>query len=193
LATVAWPPTGLDDDEHWRLRATVGRPVCGVEVRIVDDQDNALPHDGKAVGEIEVRGPWITGSYYGGHDAAKFCGDWMRTGDVGRIDPLGFVTLTDRAKDVIKSGGEWISSVDLETTLIAHPAVLEPDPASCGSSWRTRSPAGGCQNGGRLLMESREPAWASSTRRPSGLATPSTPTRSSSTGDNTVATLQRPA
>jgi fatty-acyl-CoA synthase len=125
LATVAWPPAGLDDDEHWRLRATVGRPVCGVEVRIVDDQDSALPHDGNAVGEIEVRGPWITGSYYGGHDAAKFCGDWMRTGDVGRIDPLGFVTLTDRAKDVIKSGGEWISSVDLETTLIAHPAVLE--------------------------------------------------------------------
>jgi fatty-acyl-CoA synthase len=94
-------------------------------VRIVDEDDNPLPHDGKAVGEIEVRGPWITGAYYRGHDQSKFDGGWLRTGDVGRVDALGYVTLTDRAKDVIKSGGEWISSVELENHLIAHPAVLE--------------------------------------------------------------------
>ncbi len=125
VATIAWPPPGVSDEEHWALRATQGRPMCGVEVRIVDDAGNSLPNDGKAVGELEVRGPWITGSYYQNHDESKFANGWLRTGDVGRIDPLSYVTLTDRAKDVIKSGGEWISSVDLENHLIAHPAVLE--------------------------------------------------------------------
>ena len=125
VATVAWPPPGVSDEEHWALRSTAGRPMCGVEIRIVDDAGAPLPNDGKAVGELEVRGPWITGSYYRNQDTAKFDGGWLRTGDVGRIDPLSYVTLTDRAKDVIKSGGEWISSVDLENHLIAHPAVLE--------------------------------------------------------------------
>jgi fatty-acyl-CoA synthase len=125
VATMAWPPPGLSEEEHWSLRATQGRPMCGVEVRIVDDAGNPLPNDGKAVGELEVRGPWITGSYYQNRDEAKFDSGWLRTGDVGRIDPLSYVTLTDRAKDVIKSGGEWISSVDLENHLIAHPAVRE--------------------------------------------------------------------
>jgi fatty-acyl-CoA synthase len=125
LATLAWPPPGASEEEHWALRSTQGKVVCGVEVRIVDEDDNPLPHDGKAVGEIEVRGPWITGAYYRGHDQSKFDRGWLRTGDVGRVDPLGYVTLTDRAKDVIKSGGEWISSVELENHLIAHPAVLE--------------------------------------------------------------------
>ncbi|MCW2517043.1 MAG: long-chain fatty acid--CoA ligase [Mycobacterium sp.] len=125
VATMAWPPPGASEEEHWALRSTQGRPMCGVEVRIVDDAGQPLPHDGKAVGELEVRGPWITGSYYQNRDESKFAGGWLRTGDVGRIDPLTYVTLTDRAKDVIKSGGEWISSVDLENHLIAHPAVLE--------------------------------------------------------------------
>lgn len=125
VATMAWPPPGASDEEHWALRATQGRPMCGVEVRIVDDAGEPLPNDGKAVGELEVRGPWITGSYYKNRDESKFASGWLRTGDVGRIDPLSYVTLTDRAKDVIKSGGEWISSVDLENHLIAHPAVLE--------------------------------------------------------------------
>ena len=84
-----------------------------------------LPNDGKAVGEIEIRGPWITGSYYQNADPSKFDDGWLRTGDVGRIDPQGFITLTDRAKDVIKSGGEWISSVELELCIMDHPAVLE--------------------------------------------------------------------
>ncbi len=125
VATVARPVPGLSEDEQWALRASQGRSLCGVEVRVVDDAGNPLPHDGKAVGEIEVRGPWVTGSYYLGRDDAKFADGWLRTGDVGRIDPLGYVSLTDRAKDVIKSGGEWISSVELENHLIAHPAVLE--------------------------------------------------------------------
>jgi acyl-CoA synthetase (AMP-forming)/AMP-acid ligase II len=125
LATMSWPPPGTPEDQHWAFRATQGQPVCGVEMRIVDDDGRVLPNDGKAVGEVEVRGPWIAGSYYRGRDESKFASGWLRTGDVGRIDEQGFVTLTDRAKDVIKSGGEWISSVELENCLIAHPDVLE--------------------------------------------------------------------
>lgn len=125
LATMAWPPPGTPPAEHWTFRATQGQPVCGVETRIVDDEGQVLPNDGQAVGEVEVRGPWIAGSYYRGHDSSKFDSGWLRTGDVGRIDEHGFITLTDRSKDVIKSGGEWISSVELENALIAHPDVLE--------------------------------------------------------------------
>jgi fatty-acyl-CoA synthase len=125
LATMAWPPPGTPDDQHWAYRVTQGQPVCGVETRIVDDEGKVLPNDGKAVGEVEVRGPWITGAYYKGYDESKFDSGWLRTGDVGRIDDQGFITLTDRAKDVIKSGGEWISSVELENCLIGHPDVVE--------------------------------------------------------------------
>ena len=93
-----------------------------------------LPWDGEAVGEIEVRGPWITASYYRDPSPEKFDDGWLRTGDVGSVEPEGFVQITDRAKDVIKSGGEWISSVELENLLMAHPDVVEasvigvPDP-----------------------------------------------------------------
>jgi len=93
-----------------------------------------LPSDGRSVGEIEVRGPWVTGSYYRDEDPTKFHDGWLRTGDVGAIDELGYLTISDRTKDVIKSGGEWISSVDLEGEVMAHPAVFEaaviavPDP-----------------------------------------------------------------
>ncbi|UBV14288.1 MULTISPECIES: long-chain fatty acid--CoA ligase [Mycolicibacterium] len=125
LATVAKPLPGVSEERQWEMRVSQGRPMCGVEVRVVDDEGVPLPTDGEAVGELEVRGPWITGSYYLGRDAEKFDTGWLRTGDVGVIDPQGYVTLTDRAKDVIKSGGEWISSVELENHLIAHPAVLE--------------------------------------------------------------------
>jgi acyl-CoA synthetase (AMP-forming)/AMP-acid ligase II len=125
LATLARPLPDLPDDEHWAQRSTQGRPVCGVEARIVDEDGNALPHDDKAVGEVQVRGPWITASYYRNRDESKFEGGWLHTGDVGRIDPQGYVTLTDRAKDVIKSGGEWISSVELENHLMGHPSVSE--------------------------------------------------------------------
>jgi fatty-acyl-CoA synthase len=125
MATMAWPPPGTPEDQHWAFRGTQGQPVCGVEMRIVDDDGQVLPDDGNAVGEVEVRGPWIAGSYYRGRDESKFDSGWLRTGDVGRIDERGFLTLTDRAKDVIKSGGEWISSVELENCLIGHPQVLE--------------------------------------------------------------------
>jgi len=125
LAALAAPPPEVTGEDHWTLRATAGRVVSGVEVRLVDDAGCVLPNDGKAVGEIEIRGPWITASYYQNADPSKFDDGWLRTGDVGRIDPQGFITLTDRAKDVIKSGGEWISSVELELLLMDHPAVLE--------------------------------------------------------------------
>ena len=125
MATLAWPVPGTPEDKVWDVRATQGRPMCGVTARIVDDHGSVLPNDGVAVGELEVCGPWITGSYYRNTDPSKFASGWLRTGDVGRIDPMGYITLTDRAKDVIKSGGEWISSVDLENTLIAHPLVRE--------------------------------------------------------------------
>jgi fatty-acyl-CoA synthase len=125
IGSVAHPPANTPADEAWRYRDTAGRLVCGVEARLVGDSGVALPHDGTAVGEIEVRGPWVTGAYYKDDDPGKFDDGWLRTGDVGTIDPLGFVTLTDRAKDVIKSGGEWISSMELENAIMAHPDVME--------------------------------------------------------------------
>ncbi len=125
LGSVAHPPAGLPEEDAWKYRDTQGRLMCQVEYRLIGEGGVELPCDGEAVGEIEVRGPWITGSYYKDDDPAKFRDGWLRTGDVGNIDPLGYVTLTDRAKDVIKSGGEWISSMELENILMAHPAVAE--------------------------------------------------------------------
>jgi Acyl-CoA synthetases (AMP-forming)/AMP-acid ligases II len=123
LATIAHPPS--DAEDPWAYRVTQGRLLVGVEGRIVGDEENVLPADGVSVGELEVRGPWVTSSYYLDDDPGRFHDGWLRTGDVGRLDAKGFVTLTDRAKDVIKSGGEWISSVDLENALMGHPAVVE--------------------------------------------------------------------
>jgi acyl-CoA synthetase (AMP-forming)/AMP-acid ligase II len=129
IASVATPPIGAQGDELWRYRASAGRLVAGVEGRIVGDGDVVLPNDGKSVGEIEVRGPWVTARYYeadaGDSDSARFHDGWLRTGDVGALDQLGFITISDRAKDVIKSGGEWISSVTLENALMAHQKVVE--------------------------------------------------------------------
>ena len=125
LASIARPAAELIGEDHWALRATAGRPICGVEARIVDDAGHTLPNDGESVGELQVRGPWITGSYYRDNNPEKFVGGWLRTGDVGRMDAGSYITLTDRAKDVIKSGGEWISSVELEILIASHPAVLE--------------------------------------------------------------------
>ncbi|EIF00565.1 long-chain fatty acid--CoA ligase [Saccharomonospora glauca] len=125
MGSVARPPSGATGEEAWRYRYTQGRFPALVKARLVDDEGNEVPWDGKSVGELEVKGPWITGSYYGGADPDKFHDGWLRTGDVGRITPDGYLTLTDRAKDVIKSGGEWISSVDLENAVMGHPAVAE--------------------------------------------------------------------
>jgi len=125
LGSVAHPPVGATGDDAWHYRDTQGRLICEVEARLVGDAGTVLPHDGEAVGEVEVRGPWITGAYYKDDDPEKFRDGWLRTGDVGTIDPLGYVVLTDRAKDVIKSGGEWISSMELENAIMAHPDVVE--------------------------------------------------------------------
>jgi fatty-acyl-CoA synthase len=125
LAAIALPPKNAASEEDMDWRAKTGRNVPGVELRIVDDAGATLPWDGNAVGEIQIRGPWVTGSYYLDEDAQKFQDGWLRTGDVGSIDPRGFIQITDRAKDVIKSGGEWISSMDLENQLMAHPDVIE--------------------------------------------------------------------
>src|SRR6476661_5146130 len=125
LGSVAHPPAGTPAEEEWHYRDTQGRLMHAVQGRLVGDGGEELPHDGTSVGEVEVRGPWVTGSYYKDDDPAKFRDGWLRTGDVGTIDRLGFVVLTDRAKDVIKSGGEWISSMELENALMAHPDVME--------------------------------------------------------------------
>ena len=130
LGTVCRPRSyadSLPDDERYNIRAKQGAMVAGVDMRIVDDGGKVQPWDGKSVGEIQVRGPWITSGYYNNPaGAAQFTEDgWFRTGDVASIDPEGYVQITDRTKDLIKSGGEWISSVDMETTIMGHPKVME--------------------------------------------------------------------
>jgi 3-(methylthio)propionyl---CoA ligase len=103
-----------------------GRPIFGVELRITDDEGNALPHDGKTYGHLLVRGPWVTKGYFRGEGGSVLDADgFFDTGDVATIDPDGYMQITDRAKDVIKSGGEWISSIDIENVAIGHPAVAE--------------------------------------------------------------------
>ena len=117
---------------YYKIKA--GRVVAGVEVRVVAEDGTVLPNDGTSVGEFEIRGPWVTGSYYKDEDPAKFHDGWLCTGDVGSLDSQGYMTISDRTKDVIKSGGEWISSVELENAVMAHPDVFEaaviaiPDP-----------------------------------------------------------------
>jgi fatty-acyl-CoA synthase len=124
-APLSVPPKRGDGRSDVQYRALTGRVVPGVELRIVDDAGREQPWDGKAEGEIEVRGSWVTASYYGEPTPEKFHDGWLRTGDVGTVEHGGFIRITDRAKDVIKSGGEWISSVQLENLLMAHPAVAE--------------------------------------------------------------------
>jgi fatty-acyl-CoA synthase len=129
LGTMAHPPTGVSGEDAWAYRYTQGRFPAGVRARLVAEDGTVLPNDGESIGELEVRGPWVTGSYYSPQgsivDPDKFHDGWLRTGDIGKISPNGFLTLVDRSKDVIKSGGEWISSVDLENAIMGHPAVAE--------------------------------------------------------------------
>ncbi|GAA4672107.1 long-chain fatty acid--CoA ligase [Gordonia humi] len=129
LVTVGRTSRGVDAETARRQRLTQGRVISGVEIRIVDQETGEpLPRDGETIGEFELRGPWIAGGYLGVESdgpADKFHDGWLRTGDVGTLDRDGFAKLTDRSKDIIKSGGEWISSVDLENTLAGHPAIRD--------------------------------------------------------------------
>jgi fatty-acyl-CoA synthase len=124
---LALPPAdvepGTAEEMDYRMRS--GRLLAGIQMRIVDDAGNELPWDGESTGEIEVRGPWITASYFGDPTPGKFHDGWLRTGDIGTIDDRGYFQISDRLKDVIKSGGEWISSVELETLLAGSPDVAE--------------------------------------------------------------------
>ena len=127
VGTVAVPRSWHPQERLLDVRLTQGPPVPGVELRIADLATGAeLPWDGEAFGEIQVRGPWIASGYHNNADPGRLTGDgWFKTGDVATIDPDGYVAIVDRTKDVIKSGGEWISSVELEGAIMAHPAVLE--------------------------------------------------------------------
>jgi len=117
----------VDDDERFRRYAMAGVPVPLMDLRIVGDDGAELPWDGASVGEVQVRGAFITGRYHEVPvDAEKFTADgWLRTGDVASVDAHGYLRITDRVKDLVKSGGEWISSVDMENRLMAHDAVQE--------------------------------------------------------------------
>ena len=127
LGTMSRPPVDAADEDVDAYRLTQGRFVAPVEARLVGPDGDEIGWDGESVGELQVRGPWITGSYYLEKDDEDehFDEGWLRTGDVGSVTPDGYLRLTDRARDVIKSGGEWISSVELEGHLAAHPAVVE--------------------------------------------------------------------
>ena len=112
-------------EQRYALQAKQGRPVYGVEMKIVDDNNQELPRDGKTFGRLLVRGPWIINGYYKNDDRSSFIDGWFDTGDVATIDPNNYMHIVDRSKDVIKSGGEWISSIDLENAAVGHPELLE--------------------------------------------------------------------
>jgi fatty-acyl-CoA synthase len=126
VATYSRPREREHDDAYWDERAMQGRPLPWVELRLADDEGSEVPWDGVSTGEIEVRGPWVASRYFDdSSEDDKFATGWLRTGDIASVDERGNVQITDRSKDVIKSGGEWISSVELENELMAHPDVLE--------------------------------------------------------------------
>lgn len=123
------PPTPalmkMPAEERYRLQTTAGRAAFGVQMEIFDAEDRPLPHDGDTSGELRVRGPWVCGRYFRQEDGSDFPGGWLATGDIAVIDPHGHLRVVDRIKDVIKSGGEWISSLEIENIVSQHPAVSE--------------------------------------------------------------------
>ncbi|MDJ0835641.1 MAG: long-chain fatty acid--CoA ligase [Acidobacteriota bacterium] len=130
LGTSCRLPRGhqdMSDEQKWDIKAMQGRPVGGVELRIVDDAGKELPWDGRTLGELQVRGPWVVSCYYKREvNPENFTDDgWFRTGDVVSMTPGGYMKIGDRTKDLVKSGGEWISSVELENAVMAHPKVAE--------------------------------------------------------------------
>jgi fatty-acyl-CoA synthase len=118
---------GWSEDRKYAQRLKQGMPTAFVEARTIKPDGTRAPHDGASIGEIELRGPWVAAAYYNlPEESQKWSPDgWFRTGDIGHIDEDGYIKLVDRSKDLIKSGGEWISSVDLENALMGHPSVKE--------------------------------------------------------------------
>jgi fatty-acyl-CoA synthase len=125
LCTFKTKHAALDSEARLALQAKQGRGIFGVDMKIVDEEGKELPWDGKRFGDLLVRGPWIASGYLKGEGGNPLRDGWFPTGDVATIDPDGYMQITDRSKDVIKSGGEWISSIDLENIAVAHPAIVE--------------------------------------------------------------------
>jgi fatty-acyl-CoA synthase len=126
VSTLKGKHLGLPTEAQFFLKIKQGRVIFGVDMEIVDEAGQRLPHDGVAFGDLLVRGPFIASDYFGTPQPGQLTASgWFKTGDVATIDPDGFMNITDRSKDVIKSGGEWISSIDLENLAIAHPAIAE--------------------------------------------------------------------
>ena len=123
LCTLKNKHLELPKDEQMKIRLKQGRAIYGVDFKIVDDQGREQPHDGKAYGDLLVKGPWVVREYYKQEGGSPLVDGWFPTGDVATVDPEGFMQITDRSKDVIKSGGEWISSIDVENIAMAHPEV----------------------------------------------------------------------
>ncbi|MEZ5736821.1 MAG: long-chain-fatty-acid--CoA ligase [Novosphingobium sp.] len=147
MCVLSHPPCGTQPADEAPWRAKSGRPVAGMEVRIVDDNSMPVAQDGQSVGRLQVRGPWVTAGYHKAPQQTTPDG-WFDTGDVGSIDPLGYVQITDRTKDLIKSGGEWISSVDLENELLALPGIAEAAVVAVSDPrWEERPLAIICWNG----------------------------------------------
>ena len=122
----------LPEDQRFEVSARHGLPVAGIDLRVVDETGGEVPWDGETMGELQVRGPWVTSGYFNDDEnhvqsprATSFMDGWFRTGDVATVDRHGYIQIMDRTKDLVKSGGEWISSVDLENAIMGHPQVME--------------------------------------------------------------------
>jgi 3-(methylthio)propionyl---CoA ligase len=128
IGTLKRGMEGLPPERRWDLKVKQGHAIWGVDLKIVDDEGQALPHDGTSAGLLHVRGPWVASAYFEDEAASAAAFDaegWFATGDVATIDGDGFMQITDRAKDIIRSGGEWISSIDLENAAVGHPDLVE--------------------------------------------------------------------
>jgi 3-(methylthio)propionyl---CoA ligase len=123
LCTLKSKHLSLSKEAQMKIRLKQGRAVYGVDFKIVGDDGQALPHDGKAFGDLLVKGPWVVRDYFKTDSASPLVDGWFPTGDVATVDADGYLQITDRSKDVIKSGGEWISSIDIENIAMAHPAI----------------------------------------------------------------------